>query len=169
MKLLNPKTIIFLDFDGPLSSFRNTIASDNFLSFDPIAIRFLNTVCNLTGAKIVCTSTRSALHSQELHDEAKQLFHDAGLNLDHLHHEWSVNVTGCHNRKQNILDFLEKYPEIERYVIIDDEHVDLPHLVHVCENEGILSDHMYQICETVGITVRDIRQFNHDKRKSLTP
>jgi hypothetical protein len=168
MMLQNHNPIIFLDFDGPLSSFRNTIA-DDLLTFDPVAIRFLNTICNITGAKIVCTSTRSALHSPELHEEAKQLFHDAGIDLNHIHDEWSVNVTNCNNRKQNILDFLKQHPEVKQYVIIDDEHVDFPYLVHVCENEGILSDHMYQICEVLDIKVRDLLQFNQTKRKSLTP
>lgn len=156
--------VIFLDFDGPLSSLRNTLSDEDSLSFDPVAIKFLSLACDVTGAKIVCTSTRSASYSRGLFEEAKKYFANAGLDISHMHYDWSVNVDNCNDRKGNIENFLQKHAEITHFVTIDDEYEGkLPNLVLVSDENGILTDDMYKIGEYLDVKMRELRQYSHDK------
>ena len=150
------ETVIFLDFDGPLSTFRVFAQAESNLDFDPVAVGILRNVCEVANARIVCTSVRTFPHWQ-IYNETKQLFDEAGLDLALLHPDWTVNKTNVHKRKDNIEAFLADHPEITNYVIVDDEHVDIPEkLVLVDALNGILVDDIEKICDILGIDSSDV-------------
>lgn len=149
-------TVIFLDFDGPLSNYRVYAQADNNLDFDPIAVRILQNVCEVANARIVCTSVRT-FPNWQIFNETKRLFTEAGMDISVLHPDWTVNKKYDHKRKDSIEDYLELHPEIKNYVIVDDEHVDIPEkLVLVDQMNGIMSEDLEKICDILGIDIGDV-------------
>lgn len=49
------------------------------------------------------------------------------------------------HRTREIKDWLSRHPEIENYVVIDDMMLDIPNLVKVSMENGILYEHQLQI------------------------
>lgn len=157
--------IIFLDFDGPLSSFRVMSQTDSNLDFDPVAVGMLRNVCEVTGARIVCTSVRTWAHSIDDFKEMQKLFDEAGLDLALLHPDWTVNKKRVDDRKQNILDYLAAHPEIKQYAIIDDDYVDLPELVLVDAMNGILFKNLEQLCALLSVDIGKVFRRDYYRKK----
>ena len=114
--------IIFLDFDGPLSNGRVTLAYGDNQAMDPVICRALNHICEASGAKIVCTSTRAVLAPGH-RDETMHCFEQAGLDIRHVHHDWSCNDDNGGNRYRQIEQWLARHPETTHYAVVDDERV----------------------------------------------
>jgi hypothetical protein len=138
--------IIFLDFDGPLSTSRTQFQTGNNLPFDPVAVQILNHICAASGAKIVCSSRRTWAQSRENFRETRMHFEKAGLDISNIHPDWSCR-TDHGDRKDHIEGFLKKHPEVTHYAIVDDETVDLPGLVLVGEEDGILMKHFEAVAK----------------------
>ncbi len=146
-------TVIFLDFDGPLSNYRVYAQADNNLDFDPIAVRVLQNICEVANARIVCTSVRT-FQNWQIHNETKRLFTEAGMDIAVLHPDWTVNKKYDHKRKDSIEDYLKLHPEITKYVIVDDENVDIPDkLVLVSMMDGMMSADFQKICDILEIDI----------------
>lgn len=142
--------IIFLDFDGPLSNLLVALGNGSMHAFDPVTIRALNTLCAFSGAKIVCTSTRAQTWMPEKRDMAVAHFEKGGLDLKHIHTDWSCRYeTG--SRKEHILQWLAEHPEVTHTVIVDDFAVDLPNLVLVSPYDGLNLQHFVQIAAALDI------------------
>lgn len=114
--------IIFLDFDGPVSNARVTLAYGDDDHMDPVAMRCLNHICAASGAKIVCTATRAVLGEWNRRDCLRR-FEQAGLDISHVHHDWSCNDDNGGSRYEQIEKWLKDHPEVTHYAILDDERV----------------------------------------------
>ncbi|MDB5490284.1 MAG: hypothetical protein JWO78_133 [Micavibrio sp.] len=140
--------IIFLDFDGPLCNHRVTAATGSMEAFDQYAIAVLRKVCDLSGAKIVCTSTRAPLYEGGRKDIVAQWFADAGMGAEYLHPDWSCRYDNTKGgRREHIARWLTEHPDcsIRDTVTIDDNFVDVPNLVQVNRYDGLMSGHFMQI------------------------
>ena len=118
--------VIFLDIDGVLVT-RNSIKyqylnfpDDTSIRFSKNAVRNLNRLIRLTKAKIVISSTWRLFHSLE---ELQNIFMKQGIKGE------IISITSIDRapveedipRGQKIADWLVQHPEIEKYVIIDDD------------------------------------------------
>jgi len=111
--------IIFLDIDGVVCSIRSAIAfggyphrvrAKDIKLFDQVAIALIRRVCKERGAKIVLSSTwRFTVRYKSL---AKKL--DLPI----------IDSTAMHRREKRgdeIKQWLDKYPEVKVYAIVDDD------------------------------------------------
>lgn len=138
--------IIFLDIDGVLTSARVHIPSGHggaWRRFDPIALEFIEKVGHRWPAKIVLSSTwrdffdyRSITH----------IFHNSTI-PELLHSDWKTKNRQA-NRGLEVEAWLSAHPNVENYIILDDNSDFLPHqmkqLIQTHEEEGMLSKH-YQL------------------------
>jgi hypothetical protein len=148
--------VIFLDFDGPMSSHRMALAEGQFNGFDPVSARVLSHICQVSGAKIVCVSVRTWFGSRDSFLETKKLFAESGLDPAHMHVDWSARDRRSHSRLQHIKTFLAEHPEITHYAIIDDEgeneeYLTHPCLIHVRHENGIMYEDFQKIAELLEI------------------
>lgn len=118
--------VIFLDIDGVLVT-RNSIIyqylnfpDDTDIRFSKKAVKNLNKLIRLTKAKIVISSTWRLFHSLE---ELKNIIKKQGIRGEIIS-TTSVEKATIEEgipRGQKISDWLEQHPEVEQYVIIDDD------------------------------------------------
>lgn len=118
--------VIFLDIDGVLVT-RNSIIyqylnfpDDTDIRFSKKAVKNLNKLIRLTKAKIVISSTWRLFHSLE---DLKNIIKKQGISGEIIS-TTSVEKATIEEgipRGQKISDWLEQHPEVEQYVIIDDD------------------------------------------------
>jgi len=156
--------VIFLDFDGPLSNPRVILYAGNDNAIDPVALGALNNLCEATGVKIVCSSTRTLAGHAENFEETKRLLQEAGLDLKHLHEDWSCFYSDKTTREEHIRKWLHHHPEVTHYAIIDDEKIKLrKHLVRVTEMDGLQVQHFEKLAKILDFNIIDV--FNHARNK----
>ena len=156
--------IIFLDFDGPLSNPRIILSLGDDNEFDPVAVGALNNLCEATGVKIVCSSTRTMAGNDKNFQKTRALLTSAGLDPCHLHEDWCCFYSMNTSRKTHISQWLAKHPEVTHYAIVDDERVRLPNLVRVTEMDGLLVRHFEKLAKILDFNVMDI--FNKAREKN---
>ena len=118
--------VIFLDIDGVLVT-RNSIKYQHLnypeeteIMFSKKAVKNLNKLTRLTKSKIVVTSTWRLFHSLE---ELQKIFKKQGVKGE------IISTTSIERapieedipRGKKISDWLEQYPDVRQYVIIDDD------------------------------------------------
>jgi hypothetical protein len=118
--------VIFLDIDGVLVT-RNSIKyqylnfpDDTSIRFSKNAVRNLNKLIRLTKAKIVISSTWRLFHSLE---ELQNIFMKQRIK-GKIISTTSIERAPVEEdipRGQKIADWLAQHPEVEKYVIIDDD------------------------------------------------
>ena len=100
--------VLFLDYDGVI----NLITPDHrFIQFDRACIDNVSKLCRQFDLKIVVSS------SWRYDDDYDQLLYSHGLGSD-------VEVIGCTDslgsREREIMDYLDRNPQIDRFIILDD-------------------------------------------------
>ena len=143
--------VIFLDFDGVITS------PDSKWKIDMHKIKIINDICDKTDAKIVVTSTwRMGYHDDvyACHERLKRYFIKNNY-LDNFKDTFDkfisniIGMTECIGglRGDEIKSYMNEHPEVENYVIIDDDS-------DMCD---------YQLCNFIqtdtydGITERDAK------------
>jgi hypothetical protein len=118
--------VIFLDIDGVLVT-RNSIKYQHLnhpdepdTLFSQKAVKNLNKLVRLTDAKIVISSTWRLFHSLS---NLQEIFKKQGINGEVISTTSVEKATVEEDipRGKKIADWLEKYPDVEKYVIIDDD------------------------------------------------
>ena len=118
--------VIFLDIDGVLVT-RNSIKYQylNFpdepnIRFSKKAVKNLNKLVRLTKAKIVISSTWRLFHSFE---KLQNIFEEQKIEGEIISTTSVEKATVEEDipRGQKIADWLEQYPKVKQYVIIDDD------------------------------------------------
>ena len=170
--------ILFLDVDGVLNSERSFVAGgdrvkqygiDNpndpyFLkitkcTIDPVAVDLVNRVCKMCDAKIVVSST----HRKHFADNdnklfaMKEYFSNLGINREYVI-GWTENLSTP--RGIEIQDWLERHPETNRYVILDDSSDMMEHQMEFfvrCDGDiGVSSSNFRQMLSLFGREVSTI-------------
>jgi hypothetical protein len=139
--------VIFLDIDGVLNSVeyaRRTEFTDWPAGhIDPDAVARLNQLVERTSAKIVISSSwRKLLDPEEMH----RVLSEAGLVADVIGETpdffklefWERPVDGPFERGHEIQAWLDEHPEVETFVIFDDDS-DMAHLL----DRFIQTDHQF--------------------------
>ena len=141
-------TVIFLDIDGVLCTQRSVLAYDNPKSWDPTCCFMIRRLCLKYDCKIVISSTWK---------------HDPSLSSYLTVHEfipfmwqdfidWKTpNSPGINDKRgDDIKLWLDKHPEVNQYVIIDDDsdmHTNqLPFLIKTKYDDGFSAKN-YIDCE----------------------
>lgn len=143
--------VIFLDFDGVITTY------DSKWKINMYKINIINDICDKTDAKIVVTSTwRMGYHDDvyECHELLKRYFikHNYLDNFKDTFDKFISNIIGMTEcigglRGDEIKSYMNEHPEVENYVIIDDDS-------DMCD---------YQLCNFIqtdtydGITERDAK------------
>ena len=118
--------VIFLDIDGVLVT-RNSIKyqylnfpDDTSIRFSKKAVKNLNKLIRLTEAKIVISSTWRLFHSLE---ELQNIFKKQSIKGEVISTTSVERATVEEDipRGQKITDWLGQHPEVEQYIIIDDD------------------------------------------------
>lgn len=134
--------VIFLDFDGVINNW------EHFEGVDFNNVKYLIEIINATGAKVVATSSKK--HTFQI---------DSSINImDTIYYRQYVKVLNnygieifdvtpyaCESRELEIIKYLEMHPEIEEFLILDDDYVIkslLEHQVFLDLYNGITSLHL---------------------------
>jgi len=151
---------IFLDIDGVLTS-----ARIGWYNMDIYAIHFLIWVCERTGCKIVISSTWRYNHDREFW---QMIFGDC-VHEDYKTKDIVRNEdTGerCDLRGEEIAEWLSRHPEVDDYIILDDdtdflESQKIKTVITESLN-GIMFKDMQKI-----IDIFDIRGYPHEDKKII--
>ena len=114
--------VIFLDVDGVLNDVQTDERSpDGFIGIDPLMVGHLKFVVDQTGANVVLTSTWK---SEWDRDSSKRS--DDGNYLHDTLLAQGVEIIDktedqVADRGHGIIRYLEAHPEIEKWIVLDDE------------------------------------------------
>ena len=103
--------VIFLDVDGVLNDW-DTSALSKYLWYKKSCIEQLQLLVKNTGAKIVVSSTWK--YSDELLSKLKNVLEEYGMFV----HDVTPDLD---DKPPEIRAYLEAHPEIEKYVVLDDD------------------------------------------------
>lgn len=112
--------IIFLDIDGPMIPYRCMCLPGQTVPwtlFDPVAVSLINDLCAKNGFKVVLhTSWVRIMGGQQTKDHCIS----QGINPDHFHSDayCDENISWRYTR---VAEWLSRHPEVESYVILDDD------------------------------------------------
>lgn len=146
--------VIFLDIDGVLNSTNYMIECNGTFDYpenqmDKNAIKRLNKITGITGAKIVVSSTWRLHFINKPLDRLQICMRSYGITGE------IVGMTnnehgGPDRRGKQIQDWINEHPELDKFVIIDDDsdmgHL-LPHLIKTSTADGLLDKHVDIIIE----------------------
>ncbi len=137
--------IIFLDIDGVLNDAPTILGTGNDLP-TKAHLDCLKQIVDATGAKIVLSSSWRLYKSYR--NDVKNALSEVGLNFIDFTEE-------LEDRDKEIREWLNRHPEVESFVILDDEDVFATNLreQHVLTSfyEGLLSEHIPLAIEKLAI------------------
>lgn len=111
--------VIFLDFDGVINNW------EHFDGIDYKNVKFLLQIIKLTDAKVVATSSRKYSFQRDLGIDYKNTSFFEYLNILKGYGLEITDITPYvkGNRELEINEYLKIHPEIEQFVILDDDLV----------------------------------------------
>ena len=150
--------LIFLDIDGVMLSAAGWKPAENledgFSAFSNRAVDCLNHLTQNINASIVLTTSHKSRFTLE---QWNQIFLSRNLSV-HIFDKLDDNLKSL-NRKDEILNYLNAHPQIENYVIIDDDKSlnDLPHsikqkLVLTSSLIGLTQENAYRALEILSLS-----------------
>ena len=134
------KSVIFLDYDGVVNNIlwdskheyaKYNYPDDNCVN-DFQAVQWISQLCEDFGLDIVVTS------SWRLRDNYADCLLNAGLRSGSVIGRTNIDRTLSSTRGEQIISYLEAHPEIEEYIIIDDE-------CHDFDKHPSIYKHFYQV------------------------
>lgn len=132
--------VIFLDFDGVINNW------NNFDGVDVNNVLPLIEIVKITGAKIVATSSNKYSFQVNGVEYADSNYSHYVLELKKLGIEiFDVTPYVEGNREKEIIKYLEEHPEIEEFLIFDDDYIIDPlkeHQVFLDLYMGITDEHV---------------------------
>ncbi|MBO4815785.1 MAG: hypothetical protein J5507_02385 [Clostridia bacterium] len=135
--------IIFLDFDGVI----NDLLTFNSVNRNNVMI--LKKIIELTDAKVVVTSSNKYSFQRPYSENNKEETQCYTLYIEELNkngitiHDFTSYVNA--NREQEILEYLKSHPDIEQYLILDDDYVIescKEHEVYLDLQSGLREEHI---------------------------
>lgn len=158
--------VIFLDIDGVLNSGAyikrlNDLFDRPENQMDPEAVQKLNRLTDLTGAKIVVSSTWRLAFLRQANglDMLQRCMKAYGITGEVIGMTFN-DAWGTDRRGQEIQDYLDNNPNIEKFVILDDDSDMgplLPHLIQTKFDNGLQDTHVEQIAAILGTPLAGVR------------
>lgn len=156
-------TVLFLDIDGVLNSGKyikrlNGRFDDPINQIDPDAVKLLNKITDISGCKIVVSSTWRLAFMYKCADPLRSLqgcLRMYGITGDVIGMTPSKQNAVRNQRGKEIQAWLdEHYNEIDKFVIIDDDS-DMGrlsnHLIKTLFEDGIQDSHVQKIVSILGM------------------
>lgn len=164
--------VLFLDIDGVLNSTRTCVALGDFphdvtpkglALFDQVALKLIRALCHVGDIQIVLSSSWRIIHDyQEL---AVKL--DLPI-IDHTPNRWDPGQVRGHE----IQAWLDEHPEVEKYVIVDDDSDMLEEqkasFVKTFHEDGLTWAPFCKLCDLFGVNPHDCHP-RSDAMKTLEP
>jgi hypothetical protein len=154
--------VLFLDIDGVLNSQRSCIAFGGFPHevtgfhremFDEVALRLIRGIVKQADAKVVLSSSWRITHAYDYVGKHLEL-----PIIDATPTRWEPGQVRGHE----IAAWLEAHPEVESYVIVDDDPDMLPEqmerFVHTNNFNGFEWAHAARMAELFGIDLYDVNR-----------
>lgn len=116
-------SIVMLDIDGPMIPLKSHYLPNQThvaTVFDPCAVGMLLHLLDVTGARIVISSS----HRLRGKDHILKLFEINGIPAKHLHRDWHTPMITSYTRSQEIQMWISDHSSNDLYVAIDDETLD---------------------------------------------
>lgn len=132
------KAVIFVDVDGPMIPVRAMyLPTQTSISsaFDPCAASMLLKLVDQTNASIVISSVRR----KDGYERCVELFESNGIPSSLFHEDWRTSPESGRTRSAEIADWLQRHPEVEQWVALDDEVLDrtlVPNAIQCDTYEG---------------------------------
>lgn len=139
---------IFLDIDGVLNT-QESLYNHNFnheVEIDIDKLLLLKELIDKTNSLVVLSSSwRIGLTIEDGIIKSKSDFHDDFLSLLYMYgitlYDRTPSIEG--NRAKEIHTYLSLHPEIDNYVILDDEYVDDSNLIQTSYyTDGLTREHV---------------------------
>lgn len=125
--------LIFLDFDGVINDYQS------FNSVNDENVRILKRIIDETGAKVVVTSSNKYTFQRE---KSHKKIEDTKIYTTYIKklNEKGIEIFGFtplvdEDRENEILEYLKFHPEVEQYLILDDDYI-----IQQCANHEIYLD-----------------------------
>ena len=121
--------VIFLDFDDVLNGDAYVRRQGRFgVILDPEKLHLLKTIVAATGARIVL-STSWREHWSVVAEDCDNIGHD----INRIFHEYGLSVFDktpqlTNSRQDSILQWLNRHPQVDAFVVLDDQFLDAPFL-----------------------------------------
>lgn len=112
--------ILFLDIDGPMIPYRCLVMPGQtaiMTLFDPVAVSLINYLCEEYDFKIVLHSSWVRMIGGK---EAQKHCVKQGLKLENFHEDGWTNEDMSW-RYSRVAEWLKRHPEVDNYVIVDDD------------------------------------------------
>lgn len=136
--------VVFLDMDGVMNGFLLWPETAGRLWIDPACVARLNAITDASGAVIVVTST------WRRYTRVPALLKRAGVTAPVIDMTPDLHE---HSRGAEIQAWLDGAPDVERFVILDDDadmdHL-LPSLVRTPFEHGLRDEHVTKALEVLG-------------------
>ena len=119
--------VIFLDVDGNLNNEYSRSRCQGYIGIDDDKVALLKQIVDATDAKLVLSSTWRLGYNKEGHrlekmgEYLKKKLAKQGLSIYDVTPDFGRMG---YPRGEEILDWLVKHPDVDRYVILDDEEYD---------------------------------------------
>lgn len=149
--------VLFLDVDGPMIPRRcyplGQLPGEggSMKRMDPVAVSVVVRICSLAKARIVVSS------SWRIWGREKCLaaFRENGIYHTLVHEDWATshNLPGGADRSTEIKDWLARHPEVTTFAVLEDGLLDVPNLIHVTFEDGLLYEHQLRLAELLGVEV----------------
>lgn len=146
-----PETAIFLDVDGFVCTQRVHAAFRDkgpWRRPDPVAIAFLNRLCDDFGAIVVVSSSWRKTNTR---DDILAMLRQGGFTGE-FHVDWATPVSDRGFRGDEVAAWIDAHPEVKRWIAIDDNHDFHPgqQVVHTDTENGMLYEHYKRACALLG-------------------
>jgi len=130
--------IIFLDFDGVINNWHS------FDEIDPENIKYLLTIINSTNAKVVVTSSRKYIFQLDKKVKFKETscYKYIQTLLSYGIEIYGITPYVNGKRELEINEYLKEHPEIEQFLILDDDSV-----IESLKDHQVFLDLYKGICE----------------------
>ena len=125
--------VIFLDIDGCVNNSCSKSRCEGYTGIDDDKLERLKQIVDATGSKIVLSSTwrlgynKDGHHLKAFGDYLKRKFKKHQLEVYDVTPDFGKRGW---LRGEEILDWLVKHPDVDRYLILDDEEYDFYRIGH---------------------------------------
>lgn len=112
--------VVFLDIDGVIVTHRHnmSLTEGTMSDADPVAVALLSRLASENEAKFVITSSWRRIYDRET---ITDILARAGMPPELIHDDWATPVLPSAFRGHEVEAWLQRHPEVERHVSVDDD------------------------------------------------
>lgn len=143
-------TVVFADVDGPLAPIRAYALGrrDSLPIFDPVAVAMVVGSVVEANAKIVVSSSWAVMGLERV----RHHFEANGISWSLVHDDWMTpRDLPSRDRSEEIKAWLAKHPEVTRWAVLEDGHLNVSNLIRCCTFDGMRLEHWRLLRHLLGL------------------